>query len=316
MCLNGRRRRDEHPAVPITPAELAAAASAAVAAGAEAVHLHPRDRDGAESLHVADVGAAVSAVREACAGVPVGVSTGLWITGGDVPTRHMQVNRWTALKPSERPNFASVNLHEHGCVDLIELLSNHDIAVEAAVWTATDAGLLSTVDSTAVVRVLIEILDEPTDRATHAADEVMGRLDELAIHWPRLLHGEGRSTWPLIDYAGRLGLPTRIGLEDTLTGPDGGPVSDNAELVRLALAAWEHAAKEEPETHRGTIDGQPGPVPGGEPGSVPGGRTGPAPGGEAASGRGGSAATPGAHRKTGATEPEDDPEDRSDRARG
>jgi hypothetical protein len=36
---------------------------------------------------------------------------------------------------------------------------------------------------------------------------------------PRRLHGEGPACWPLIAYAGTPGLPTRIGLEDTTTGP-------------------------------------------------------------------------------------------------
>ena len=45
----------------------------AVAAGAEAVHLHPRRGDGDESLLAVDVGAAVTAVRQACPGTPVGV---------------------------------------------------------------------------------------------------------------------------------------------------------------------------------------------------------------------------------------------------
>ena len=44
--------------------------------------------------------------------------------------------------------------------------------------------------------------------------------------------------WPIVAHAGRLGLPTRIGLEDTIVGPDGGPVTDNADLVRLARAVW------------------------------------------------------------------------------
>ena len=52
---------------------------------------------------------------------------------------------------------------------------------------------------------------------------------------PRLLHGEGESCWPLVAHAAREGLPTRIGLEDTTAGPDGEPVSGNAELVQLAL---------------------------------------------------------------------------------
>ena len=82
VCLNGGRGRADHPAVPLTPAELAASAVAAVAAGATAVHLHPRRADGGESLLPTDVAAAVTAVRQACPATPVGVSTGLWITGG------------------------------------------------------------------------------------------------------------------------------------------------------------------------------------------------------------------------------------------
>jgi uncharacterized protein (DUF849 family) len=97
VCVNGGRGREEHPGVPLTAAELAAAAAAAVAAGAEAVHMHPRDARGRESLLAADVGAAVAAVRRACPGVPVGVSTGLWISGGDVPARRAVVGGWAGL---------------------------------------------------------------------------------------------------------------------------------------------------------------------------------------------------------------------------
>src|SRR5690348_10235263 len=95
VCLNGSRPRSEHQAVPTTPAELAVAARAAVDAGAEAVHLHPRAAGGSESLLAADVGAAVGAVRRSCPGVPIGVTTGLWITGGDVWRRSAQVAAWS-----------------------------------------------------------------------------------------------------------------------------------------------------------------------------------------------------------------------------
>jgi uncharacterized protein (DUF849 family) len=56
---------------------------------------------------------------------------------------------------------------------------------------------------------------------------------------PRLLHGEDSACWPLIAHAGRLKVPTRVGLEDTLVGPDGEPVAGNADLVALALRMWE-----------------------------------------------------------------------------
>ncbi|MER6579665.1 3-keto-5-aminohexanoate cleavage protein, partial [Nonomuraea sp. NPDC001023] len=49
-CLNGSRAADEHPRLPLTPAELAADAVAVRRAGAGAVHLHPRDAAGRESL--------------------------------------------------------------------------------------------------------------------------------------------------------------------------------------------------------------------------------------------------------------------------
>ena len=113
-CLNGGRSRGEHPALPVTPAELARSAAQAVAAGAEAVHIHPRDDGGAESLDPAHIGAAVAAVRASCPGTPVGVSTGLWITGGDVARRHATVARWAGLPADRRPAFASVNAGEEG----------------------------------------------------------------------------------------------------------------------------------------------------------------------------------------------------------
>ena len=55
-CLNGKRSQAEFPAVPVTPGELARDAAAVVAAGAEAIHLHARGRDSAESVQAADVG--------------------------------------------------------------------------------------------------------------------------------------------------------------------------------------------------------------------------------------------------------------------
>jgi uncharacterized protein (DUF849 family) len=219
-CLNGGRR-DPH--VPKTPAELAAAAVGAVAAGAEAVHLHPRGPDGRESLHPADVAAAVTAVRRA--GVPVGVSTGLWITGGDPARRLDLVRSWTV-----RPDFASVNVGEDGYPELVAALTAMGVAVEAGVWTPAEADRAG-----AVERILVEIIGTPASGAIAAADAILARLDGRV---PVLLHGEEDACWPLVAHAGRRRLPTRIGLEDTLVLPDGAPAADNAELVRTALALW------------------------------------------------------------------------------
>jgi uncharacterized protein (DUF849 family) len=239
VCLNGGRSREDHPAVPLAPAELAVSAAAAVAAGAEAVHLHPRRADGGESLLPADVAAAVTAVRQACPVTPVGVSTGLWITGGDPAARRSAVAAWAGLPVAARPDFASVNLSEPGWAELCGVLASAGIAAEAGIWSVADADQLTAAGEAADwLRILVEIIDAPAGTAAAAADEVLRRLDELDITAPRLLHGEGPACWPLIAHAGTLGLPTRIGLEDTVFGPDDSAVSGNAELVKLALQIW------------------------------------------------------------------------------
>jgi uncharacterized protein (DUF849 family) len=243
VCLNGGRSREDHPAVPRAPAELAASAAAAVEAGAEAVHLHPRSAAGGESLLASDIAAAVTAVRQACPGTPVGVSTGLWITSGDPAARQSAVAAWAGLPAAARPDFASVNLSEPGWAGLCGVLAPAGIAAEAGIWSVADADQLATADTAPTwLRILVEIINVPAPDAVAAADEVLHRLDELSMSAPRLLHGEGPACWPLVAHAGARGLPTRIGLEDTTVGPDGSAVSGNAELVQLARQIWRASA--------------------------------------------------------------------------
>lgn len=236
-CLNGRRDPAEHPAVPVTPAQLAVAAAAAGAAGAEAVHVHPRSADGHESLRAADVGAAVAAIRAAAPQTPVGVTTGLWIAGGDLVERRDTIAEWTVLQPEHRPDFASVNLGEAGWQELTAILDEAGIAAEAGVWSVRDAAVAASA-SADWLRILVEISGVPAAAATMRADEILARLSAAEITTPIVLHGADDSCWPLVAHAGRLGFATRIGLEDVLTGPGGAAVADNAELVRRALVEW------------------------------------------------------------------------------
>jgi len=92
-CLNGARRKGEHPALPLSAADLARDAAACVAAGARSLHVHPRDGDGAESLEPAVIEEAVAAIRSAARGTELTLSTGLWMTGGDPDARAAQIGR-------------------------------------------------------------------------------------------------------------------------------------------------------------------------------------------------------------------------------
>jgi uncharacterized protein (DUF849 family) len=245
-CLNGRRAAAAHPALPVTPRQLAEAASGTVAAGAEAVHVHPRGADGRESLWPADVGAAVAAVRTACPGVPVGVTTGLWAAAdaargpaAAAASRQQQVAAWAELDAAERPDFASLNLSEEGWQQLAAALAAANIGVEAGVWSVADADrIVGYQPPGGWLRVMVEVSGVGADDAVGHADQILARLVTTAPGARPLLHGEDESCWPLVAHAGRLGLPTRVGLEDVTAGPEGQPVDGNAELVRLALEIW------------------------------------------------------------------------------
>jgi uncharacterized protein (DUF849 family) len=242
VCLNGQRSAAEHPAVPVTPGQLGDAAAAAVAAGAEAVHVHPRDPAGEQSLRAEDVGAAVAAIRAACPATPVGVTTGLW-AAADSRARQYQVAAWAELDDRRRPDFASVNLSEEGWKQLTETLAAAGIRPEAGIWSVDDADALAGYQPRgAWLRILVEVMGVPGAQAAPAADLILARLGQAAPDLPVVVHGEDEGCWPLIAHAGRLGLPVRIGLEDVLTGPAGQLVADNAELVRLALGVWSDAA--------------------------------------------------------------------------
>jgi uncharacterized protein (DUF849 family) len=237
-CLNGRRDPADHPAVPVTPAQLAVAAATAAAAGAEAVHVHPRAADGRESLRAVDVGAAVAAIRGTSPKTPVGVTTGLWAAGGDAVGRRDAIAEWADLPAGLRPDFASVNISEPGWQELAAILDEAGIAAEAGVCSVPDADAVAASASADWLRILVEISGVAAAAATMLADEILARLGAAEITTPIVLHGEDESCWPLVAHAGRLGFATRIGLEDVLTGPRGSAVADNAELVRLALVEW------------------------------------------------------------------------------
>jgi hypothetical protein len=132
---------------------------------------------------------------------------------------------------------------EPGWAELCQVLCPVGTSAEAGIWSVADADQLAAVGQAIDwLRILVEIIDVPAGRAAAAADEILRRLDELTVTAPRLIHGEGTACWPLIAHAGTIGLPSRIGLEDTITGPDGSPVSGNAELVQLALPLWQASA--------------------------------------------------------------------------
>jgi uncharacterized protein (DUF849 family) len=226
-CINGVRTPEQHRGIPVTPEQLGAEALAAHLAGAKAVHLHPKTRYGIDSLEPDIVAAAISAVRHAAPGLPLGVTTGFWALP-DAHARLATVNSWHLL-----PDFASVNWHEPGAEELAELLLTRGVGVEVGIWHAEAAAAWAASDlAKHCMRVMIE-LQADGDVAT--ADKLLDQVQAVGSPAPVLLHGLDDSCWPLLVHAGKRGLQTRIGLEDTLLLPDGSAASDNAALVSAAV---------------------------------------------------------------------------------
>jgi uncharacterized protein (DUF849 family) len=234
-CLNGMREPGAHPRLPLTPHQLADDAQACLEFGAGAVHLHPRNAEGLESLAVGDVGAATVAIREECPGLAVGVTTGAGIVP-DLAARVAAIRAWgDDLNDATRPDFASVNLSEDGWEQIATALLDAGIGIEAGICEPEDpARLASSVLATRCVRFLIEPRATDPDAAVTSADSLLMALEPLAPQVPRLVHGREDAAWPVLEWALLRGLDSRIGLEDTLRLPDGTVTPDNAALVAAA----------------------------------------------------------------------------------
>jgi uncharacterized protein (DUF849 family) len=233
-CLNGSRPPGDHERLPLTPEELARDTAEVAEAGAVSVHVHPRGPDGLESLEPAHCGAAVAALRDAAPALEISLSTGLWITDGDVERRLQCIRGWTEL-----PDCVSVNVIEAGWEDLVALLDERGIEIEIGLWLADHPARLA---SAGLARRCRRALVEPQETAPAVAVAIAGAIDggleREGIALPQLHHGYDHTTWAVLDAAvGRM-REARIGFEDTYSLPDARRAGSNAELVAAAAERY------------------------------------------------------------------------------
>jgi uncharacterized protein (DUF849 family) len=233
-CLNGTRPPGDHDALPVTPDELARDAREVADARAVAVHMHPRDPDGLESLEPEHCGAAVAAVREAAPELEISLSTGLWITGGDVERRLECVRGWTEL-----PDCVSLNVAEEGWEELGALLAERGISIEIGLWTPDHPARLAAARlARRCRRALIEPQETAPAIAVATAGAIEGGLERERIELPQLHHGLDFTAWAVLDAGVRRGHEVRIGFEDTYALPDARRAGSNAELVAAAAERY------------------------------------------------------------------------------
>ncbi|MER8482221.1 3-keto-5-aminohexanoate cleavage protein [Mesorhizobium sp. M1322] len=233
-CINGARSADFHPQLPLDADAMARDGASCVAAGAAELHVHARGLDGRESLAPEAMDRTMLALRRACPGTLIGVSTGAWIENDDEQTL-AAITGW-----SELPDYASVNLSEDAAPEVMQSLRQRGIGIEAGLASTTDAERLVRLDrGSQVLRILIEISEQELDVGLGVSDGIVAVLDRAGMRRAILLHGADATVWPFVHRAAERRWSTRVGLEDGKQLPDGTTASGNAALTAAAVAIFQ-----------------------------------------------------------------------------
>ncbi|MEO3431003.1 3-keto-5-aminohexanoate cleavage protein [Pelagibius sp. CAU 1746] len=247
VAPNGARKtRADHPAVPITPAELAETALAAQAAGASMIHLHVRD---AEQKHSLDVGAyreATAAVREA-----VGDRMVIQVTSEAVGifTAQQQMAMVRDLRP-EAVSLAIRELVPEGGEDeareFLAWLVGAGILPQYILYAAEDVERFGRLQAEGVVppgpAFLLFVLGRYAPGQRSVPNDLLPFLGEIeawpeAAKLPWAICAFGPKETACVTAAATLGGHARVGFENNLLLPSGRQARDNAELVAASAAA-------------------------------------------------------------------------------
>jgi uncharacterized protein (DUF849 family) len=229
-AINGGRTKAEHPAIPVSPNEIASSVLESVDGGAAAIHFHVRSENGSESLQAEDLARAFHAVRLKAPTAQVGVSTGAWIVP-DPNMRVAMISAWTTL-----PDFASVNFSEEGAYEVAQVLLRKGVGVEVGLCDSDAAErFVNSGLTTRCLRVLIEPQEQEIEKARETVRLMEAVLDRANINVPRLLHGTEATTWTIMEDAVKRGYGVRVGFEDTLSLANGTVAQTNSDLIKAAV---------------------------------------------------------------------------------
>jgi 3-keto-5-aminohexanoate cleavage enzyme len=228
----------DHPDLPTTPQEIAAAAAGAGQAGAAVVHVHVRDEQGRPTAELATAKRTVGLIGDACDAL-VQLSTGV---GLQVP--YEQRARLVEL----RPRMASLNVCSMSFADgefrnppdhvrrLAYRMGELGVKPELEIY---DAGHVDVALALAREGLLAEPLQFSIVMGVRGG---IGATPRNLVHLAGMLPADaiwqivaiGRMHLPLLTLAVALGANARTGLEDTLMLERGVRAPDNATLVRRA----------------------------------------------------------------------------------
>ena len=247
VAPNGARKTQaDHPAIPITPAELAATAATAHQAGAAMIHLHVRD---AELKHSIDVGAyreATAAIREAV-GDRMVIQVTSEAVGMFTPQQQMAMVR--ELQPEAVSLAVREVIPEGGEEEAREFLAwlvGAGILPQYILYAAEDVERFGKLQENGVVpsgsACLLFVLGRYTAGQRSVPNDLLPYLSTIeawpeAARLPWAICAFGAKETACVTAAATLGGHARVGFENNVLLPSGAQARDNAELVAACAAA-------------------------------------------------------------------------------
>ncbi|WP_371223191.1 3-keto-5-aminohexanoate cleavage protein [Roseovarius sp. 2305UL8-3] len=238
VAPNGARRtRKDHPAVPIDMDQIIQAAQACAAAGADGLHLHIRDDDGQHTLEAGRYRETIAELAHRVPSMDVQITTeavGRYTVEDQLRCIEEVKPAWVSIAVREVNRAPDLASRVYGtCADL-------GAKVQHILYDADDADLLDhwLGDSTARA--------DQTDRLV-----VLGRYATGENAKPSDLDGAAlaqtaKSRWMACAFgpyehdcllrAAQMGGDIRVGFENSLSGSDGAPWTDNAASVSALIA--------------------------------------------------------------------------------
>lgn len=243
--------REQHPGLPLTPAEIGAAVAEAAEAGAAVAHIHARDPEGLPTADPAVYAEIVREIRSRCS-IVVQASTGV---GLDVtPEQRVEIIAsdgvdvaMATLNPASMTFGTGTFSNPPWFVErLAELMRERGIQPELEVYDFGHVGLCLDLVRRGLVSEPLQFSFVMGVRGGMPGDpallpQLMTMLPEGTI-WQAI--GIGRAQLPLSFAALALGGNLRVGFEDNVYFRKGELAESNAQFVRRAVELVHTAGRE------------------------------------------------------------------------
>jgi len=243
--------REQHPGLPITPAEIGVAVAEAWEAGAAVAHVHARDAEGRPTADPATYAAIVDEIRSRC-DIVIQASTGVGLDVscedrlGIVDSDTLDVTMAT-LNPASMTFASSTFNNPPWFVEaLAEAMHRRDIHPELEVYDFGHVALCLELVERGLIREPLQFSFVMGVRGGMPGDpallpQLRAMLPEGAI-WQAI--GIGRAQLPLSLAALALGGNARVGFEDNVYIERGRLAESNAQFVRRAAELVRAAGRE------------------------------------------------------------------------